>query len=115
MSRIRNREPSTSNIVGKQFRLKQFEYSNDLVLKNSYNADLGYGSKEFTHGDMPEYYNCIPYGYAVPGTKPGTFWVKFEYSSGTIDAYDERTDAVGIYYGTNLVWFAREAVVLHGY
>lgn len=104
-----------SNIVGKQFQLKKFQYSKDLVLKNSYNADLGYGSKEFTRGDVPEYYNCIPYGYAVPGTNPGTFRVKVEYTSGTIDAYDERTDAVGIYYGTNLVWFAREAVVLHDY
>lgn len=105
-----------SNIVGKQFQLKKFEYSKDLVLKNSYGADLGYGSKEFTHGDVPEYYNCIPWEYTVLGViNPGTFWVKGEYSSGTIDAYDEFTDAVGVYYGTNLVWFAREAVVLYDY
>ena len=104
-----------SNIVGKQFQLKKFQYSKDLVLKNSYNADLGYGSKEFTRGDVPEYFNCIPYEYTIHGTNLGTFGVKVEYASGTIDAYDERTNAVGIYYGSNLVWFAREAVLLHGY
>lgn len=86
----------------------------DLVLKDTYNADWGYGSKEFTRGDNPKYYNCIPFGYALPSIEKGIFEVEPAYASGTIDAYDARTDAVGVYYGENLVWFAREAVVILG-
>lgn len=104
-----------SNIIGKQFQLTKYRYSMDLVLKDTYNTPLGYGSKEFTRGDMPEYYNCIPYGYALPGNRLGTFEIKPGYTSGTIDAYDARTDAVGIYYGENLVWFAREVVLIWDY
>lgn len=99
-------------VIGKHFQLTKYRYSKDLVLKDNYNTEWGYGSKELTRGDNPEYYNCIPYGYALPGNRPGIFEVKPMYASGIIDAYDELTDAVGIYYGENLVWFARESILI---
>lgn len=103
------------NLIGKHFQLKKYRYTADVIIKNKYNAIQGFGSKEFTRGDEPKYYNCIPYGYAFPGRFDGEFEVKPIYASGTIDTYDARTDAVGIYYGENLVWFAREAVLIWGY
>lgn len=106
----------TRRLIGKEFRLQTI-YKLDYELRNGYDAVDGYSTKLWTRGDKPKWYNCIPYRFvATDWERNGHryFAVEPMYRRGTIDHYDVATDAVGIYFGDTLVWFARESIWIEG-
>lgn len=105
----------TIRVIGKEFSLRP-TYELNYELRNGYGAVSGYSTKLWTRGDKPEWYNCIPYAYANAWESEGNHYFSVDpvYRRGTIDMYDADTDSVGIYYGSNLVWFARESIWIEG-